>query len=196
MAKQRPTIAAEKVAAKILGNIGNKKGRNTSIGQAMREAGLSPAYADNPQLFTKTDGWKQLVERYLPDDLVMKVHLGLLSARRLDHMVFPTNIDNKLIKELLDSVGCTLRKIVEGEQAKHAYFWSPDNKARNEALDKAIKIKGRYAPIRIQHETDQYEEMDTEELIKRSHELEDELSQRRKLIEPVKKKSNDEAQRS
>ncbi len=30
--------------------------------------------------------------------------------------------------------------------ARHVYFWSADNKARDGALDMAYKLKGKYAP--------------------------------------------------
>lgn len=50
------------------------------------------------------------------------------------------------IKQLLADVNCKVRRIVHGETARHVYFWSPDNKARKEALDMAYKLKGSYAP--------------------------------------------------
>ena len=48
------------------------------------------------------------------------------------------------IKEMLESVNCKVRRIVHGTQARHVYFWSPDNKSRKDALDLGYKLKNRY----------------------------------------------------
>lgn len=55
-----------------------------------------------------------------------------------------TTLTDKEIIDMLAEVNCTVRRIVHGEQARHVYFWSPDNNARDKALDKAYKIRGRY----------------------------------------------------
>lgn len=48
------------------------------------------------------------------------------------------------IGEMLAEVNCKLRKVVHGETARHVYFWAYDNMARDKALDKGYKLKGRY----------------------------------------------------
>ena len=57
---------------------------NGSMGEAMREAGYSPETAKNPQQVTRSKGWAQLVEEYLPDDLLAKVHKEGLEATNKD----------------------------------------------------------------------------------------------------------------
>lgn len=52
-------------------------------------------------------------------------------------------LSNDDITEMLAEVNCTVRKIVQGLQARHVYFWSPDATARKNALELAFKIKGR-----------------------------------------------------
>lgn len=49
------------------------------------------------------------------------------------------------IKEMLESVGCTVKRIARIYGGRTVYFWSPDNMARDKALDKAYKIRGSYA---------------------------------------------------
>lgn len=120
----------------------------------------------------------QSIADQLPDEDLVRVHKESLNATVLDHMVFPLGPKNEVdkiafeeaekikavkagrvwlkvdlltdedIKEMLQSVNCVLRKIVHGEQARHAYFWAYDNVARDKALDKAYKLKGSYAPDR------------------------------------------------
>lgn len=110
-----------------------------------------------------------------PDELLKTVHMNLLKAGRLDQMTFPLqtnrskeiseedNDDDEIdedtrvatqtgelmsdqdIIELLASVGCTVKRIVPMYGLRHVYFWSPDNMARDKALDKAYKIRGSYA---------------------------------------------------
>lgn len=57
-----------------------------------------------------------------------------------------TTLTDKEIKEMLAEVNCKVKRIVHGENARHVYFWSPDNNARRSALDLAYKLKGKYAP--------------------------------------------------
>jgi hypothetical protein len=55
-----------------------------------------------------------------------------------------TTLTDKEIIDMLAEVNCTVRRIVHGNTARHVYFWSADNTARDKALDKAYKIKGYY----------------------------------------------------
>lgn len=57
-----------------------------------------------------------------------------------------TTLTDQEIKEMLLEVGCKVKRIVHGEQARHVYFWSPDNAARQSALNLAYKLKGHFAP--------------------------------------------------
>lgn len=50
------------------------------------------------------------------------------------------------IKEMLYSTNCLVRRIVHRDTARDVYFWSPDNMARDKALDKGYKLKGKYEP--------------------------------------------------
>lgn len=76
------------------------------VSKAMRLAGYSESSAKDPQRLTRSKGWQQLMEKYLPDKSLLKVHKDLL--------------ENK------------------------------DWHARDAGLDKAYKIKGKYADNKIQ----------------------------------------------
>lgn len=74
MAK-KPSIRAKR-AAKILVENGGK-----SVADAMRDAGYSKATARNPQKLTGQKTWKELMEHYLPEEKVARVHSELLDAK-------------------------------------------------------------------------------------------------------------------
>ena len=96
--------------------------RGKSVSSAMREAGYSDATAKNPKNLTATEAWKELLEKALPDKKVLQVHKKLLNSQRLDHMVFPLGMEQGDIKKLLNSVGCTPKKIQVGLQAIHVWL--------------------------------------------------------------------------
>lgn len=70
--------AKQKKAMEILVENGGN-----NVGKAMIEAGYTPATAKTPQKLTESKGWQELVEEYLPDDLLAKVTKeGLLAGRK------------------------------------------------------------------------------------------------------------------
>lgn len=50
------------------------------------------------------------------------------------------------IREMLLEVNCIVRKIIHGDTARHVYFWTDNDKAQLEAIDKIINLHGLYAP--------------------------------------------------
>ncbi len=130
-----------------------------SMEEAMLANGYSPSYAKSSTHLKETSSWKTIVNTVLSDEKLGQVHNELLNATRLDHSVFPPfnsgdgkkkkigdDLTDELIIELLASVNCTVKKIIHGEQARHVYFWSPDNRAKKDGLEMAYKIKNKYAP--------------------------------------------------
>jgi hypothetical protein len=61
MATERQKLAVDK----IIENRGN-------VSRAMLEVGYSPATARNPKNLTDSDGFKELMETYLPDDMLLR----------------------------------------------------------------------------------------------------------------------------
>ena len=161
-------IAARAVVAKIIENPGIK------IADAIRSAGLSENIATHPGMLTKSAPFIDLLNEYLPDGELLETHRGLLKAARIDHMVFADGPKDALaaaewlanknakaentrvwtyddiltdddIVSMLAEKNCDVRRISRTENSRHVYFWSPDSKARKDALDLAYKLKGSYA---------------------------------------------------
>jgi len=72
-----PTMRQKKAAKKLVENGGK------SVSGAMIEAGYSPATAKNPEKLTKSKVWEELMEEYLPDELLQKVHREGLEATKI-----------------------------------------------------------------------------------------------------------------
>lgn len=175
MATENQKIIAARVLKKV------KKGEKISITKEMRESGVySEATSKHPEKVTGSKGWKELMERYLPDELLSKVHTQLLEAKKLDTMIFPptSGITDDEIRAFIESCGCVVRKITRGEKQIFVFFYAPDNKARNDALDKGYKLKGRYAPMRVYTEPDPLDDLTDEELQKQLAEVEAERQRR------------------
>ncbi len=154
---------------KIVDNHGN-------VSKTMLEVGYSENSAKNPKNLTDSDGWKELMSKHLPDELLAQKHRDLLDSTVVQHMVFPlgpkgeddinlsgakpnalsnteekverTSLTDQEIKDLLAGVNCTVKRIVHGENARHVYFWAQDSQSVVKALDMAYKLKGKNAPER------------------------------------------------
>jgi hypothetical protein len=69
----RPTTGLKQ--KKVLKNLGENGG---SLRKAIKDAGYSQKYADNPQRLISTKTWKELTEETLPDNLLVTIHRTLL----------------------------------------------------------------------------------------------------------------------
>lgn len=146
-----------------------------SVGEAIRAVGLPESMATHPAQVVNTPEWNELLDQMLPRGELLATHKGLLRASRIDHMIFadgpktaedgrawiaarneklkpsdePYTIDDALtdddIRAMLEEKNCTVRRISRTENSRHVYFWSPDNKARQAALDSAYKLRGDFA---------------------------------------------------
>ena len=114
MAKEKPKtkysatkIGQKKLANKILENNGKP------MGTLMKEVGYGEGYAKNPQLLTKTKSWQELMDEFLPDELIARKHNELLNK---------TDKDGEI-----------------------------DANAVKSGIDLAYKVKGKFAPEKIEH---------------------------------------------
>ncbi len=71
------TLRQKRVVAKILENGGN-------VSKAMRESGYSPETAKTPKTLTKGKGFQELMEKMLPDSLLLKKHREGLEATKYE----------------------------------------------------------------------------------------------------------------
>lgn len=142
VASHKKRVLAEAVAVKI------KENPTMAIGTALREVGASEYAARNPAAaLTNTPEWNELLDSYLPRGELLETHRGLLRASRIDHLIFTRDGEpsDEEIGMMLLEVNCKVRKIVHGEQARHVYFYAPDNRARKDALEMAYKLRGDFA---------------------------------------------------
>ena len=73
MKPARPTTALKQ--KKVLRNLGENGG---SLRKAIKDAGYSQKYADNPKRLLGTRTWQELMKEMLPDALLATVHRALL----------------------------------------------------------------------------------------------------------------------
>ena len=138
-------LLAVKRMAEIVGKVKGQK--HISLGRLLRESGYSYQASRTPSRIVGTKSFQELLEKYLPDKDISKVHKGLLNASKIDHIVFPLSMSDKEMKKVVESIsGCKVRKIKHGDTANHVWFWNPDNMSRLQAVREAYKVKNKYAP--------------------------------------------------
>jgi hypothetical protein len=175
---------AKQVVKKTLENIGKPGKRAGSISAAMRSVGYSYSYSKNPQAFTATKTYQECVKEYLPDELITKRHNELANASEINHYIFPNLSDrpvkkgkhvgikiqkneltNGEIKEIVESVpGCRLIYVKRDWVGAIAFYSQPDSKSRKDAIDMAYKLKGYYAPEKIQLVRRKYQDLTDKDL--------------------------------
>lgn len=109
----KPTIKQKVAFKNIMENHGN-------ISKGMRAAGYDDTTAKNPKNLTNSEGWKQLMEEYFPDeDLVRIVKEGLSATR----VISAVNANKQAIKATTDFIDV------------------PDFPSRHRYLETALKLK-------------------------------------------------------
>lgn len=73
------TVKQKRAAKLVLENLGVDHPK--SMGKILVEAGYSQNVADTPTLVTETKGYQELLEEFLPEALLMKVHSEGLNAK-------------------------------------------------------------------------------------------------------------------
>ena len=107
----------KKLAVKIIA-----ENPTISTKKALEMAGYSKSTANTSPLVTKTRSWNELMDLYLPDDLLATKHKEFLTTPK------------------------TIRKFARGELLETVEEVSPQ---ATKALDMAYKLKGRYQDIAI-----------------------------------------------
>ncbi len=165
-------IRAKMAMKKMVENGGN-------VSKALKAVGYSPAYAKNPQKFTNTKTAKELMDEYLPDELVAKIHKELLTAGEIQHYCFPNlskggkknaggsgELTNDEIKQIVESVpGCRLIYVKRDSFGAWAFFESPDTKSRKEAIDMIYKLRGSYSAEKIELTKRKYQDLSNADLM-------------------------------
>lgn len=66
----------EKAVLKTIENL--RKDEKIDMGDILRKSGYSESVATHPKVVTESKGWQELMDLYLPDDLLAQKNLELL----------------------------------------------------------------------------------------------------------------------
>lgn len=116
MATENQKKVFERVAEKV------RKGTKVSISNEMKGI-YSKWMTTKPDKLTKSRGWRELMDRYLPEDKLAKVHSEGLSATKQEHKIVGRDEDGKPVYEFV--------KV-------------PDFSARHKYLDTGYKLYKKY----------------------------------------------------
>ncbi|MDO8487560.1 MAG: hypothetical protein Q7S45_04650 [Candidatus Curtissbacteria bacterium] len=137
------TTKQKLAATKLVENGGN-------VSKSMIDAGYSKASAKNPQKLTRSKGWQPLMEKYLPEEDVLKKHGQLLNSSEIDKFIFPNDMTDKEIEFVVRKIpDAKLIQIQRNQQSARAYFSLPNNKVRKDAIDMTYKLRGRYKAEKV-----------------------------------------------
>lgn len=88
-AKQKRAPRPRQIKAAQLFTDNVRKGSPKAAGEILREAGYAPSISQQPGRIINADSFQDLLAEMLPDDLLQKTHKKLLTAKKIEHMVFP-----------------------------------------------------------------------------------------------------------
>lgn len=115
------------------------------MSRAMRESGLySESYSKEPQRITKSKGWKELVEKHLPESFLAQRHRKLFDQKKVEYFSFGLKKTDEEITAAVEDAGLELINISYTADSKLAWYAVPDVHAVTKALEMAHKIKGVY----------------------------------------------------
>jgi hypothetical protein len=157
MKKLKPNTKQKKAFLEVIA-------KGSDVKHAMIKAGYSPMTAHNPSKLTESQGWKQLMEEYLPRQELAAAHKKLLNITAVQHISFPAVLNDKEIQSLIQDQGGQVKKIKRMLGVAHVWYFVPDGYALKGGLDMAYKLNGSYAPVKVQ-ETSPYETMSDEEIL-------------------------------
>lgn len=125
----------------------NKVVNGSTITKAMREVGYADSTASRTNKLTKTKGWSELTEHYLPDKLITKRHNEQLNSSKLTKLYFDVDDEDEMIEKVCKELGVELLfiKVNKDKTGKTVNVKAPDLFFRDLAIDKAYKLKGKYS---------------------------------------------------
>lgn len=138
-----------------------KQGKATAlnIGDILRKAGYAEEVAQSPKLVTESKGFKSLLDKYVDDDKLAKKHDSMLEAATLAPFTFPLSLTDEEIKSIVQSMpNFRLITIKRSDKIVRAYVGVPDNTAQISTMKEINKVKGNYAPQKLDIESDQINE--------------------------------------
>lgn len=171
--KKAKTKEKKEVAIKPTVQIKHKKvlkymaENGCSMKAALKALGYSEAVQNNPSKVTKSKSFKALLEEVLPESKLLDLHEKQLYSWKLNSMLFQKQVDDEDIFDLMETVNCVVKKIVEIPTGKLVFFIMPDNQSRNKALELGLKLHKRLTDKVEVRDTTPYAQLSDAELAQR-----------------------------
>ncbi len=172
--------------------------KGMSVSKAMRKSGYSKNYAKNPQELKQKLGWQQLMDRDLPESLITKKLKELSQASVIDKFYLPFSYTEEDVKAHLKKVRLPLSECVYVKIKKvgwEVHYAKPDYTNRNAAIEKIVKLRGKFAPEEVRI-VDPDREKTEEELLQELEELNNSELIRYDNYEKGKRKKKGNTQRA
>lgn len=156
----------------VIKRISENVGTALSVSQAMRDVGYSDSYSANPQTLRRTKSFKDLLDKYLPEEDLTIVHKQLLDSKTLRVFRFPITLKKREInkfaykfaaKEDVSIVKESIPHYKRGEVDWIDENWVvscilPNSGTVLRAMDFAYKLRGSYEAEEIRV-VDEYEQL-------------------------------------
>lgn len=186
---------------KLLENIGKNP---SSMAEAMRKAGYAESYARNPQLVKETEGFSEIFNKYVSDELIAKATREMVNYRQPVMYQFSEEMEEEQLHKVLKKMGFKKSqyhcikvkevKVIKGQPVEIGYWGvygsKPSGLVIPKGVDIAMKGKGYYAPDKIAFTDTEGKNLVPTELDKELEELESKL--RVNYIKEVKNGSGDD----
>lgn len=122
----------------------------------MKEAGYAETIQRTPAKITESPTFKALLDEMLPEDYLTKKHRELMDARDVYQREFPNDMTREEMEDLCEphQIKRVYRDVVNVKNPiPHAvaYIVATDRKTVKETLDMAYKLRGSYAPTKMEN---------------------------------------------
>ena len=163
-----------------------KVGQGLPVSRAMREAGYSESYSNNPQRVRRTETFQQIFDKYVPDSLISKATRQLVNDRQPFTYEFPASYTEDEVHDAMRKKGVKKNqyfhksvkevKIIKGSAVELEYWRVDGSKPSGlvipKGVDIAMKGKGYYAPDKIAFTDTEGKDITPSEIDKELEELE------------------------
>lgn len=134
----------QRAAQDTIANLSRKRPKTKK--EIIHDAGYAPTIGKQPHLVFESKGFKELVQEYLPDDLIAKKHRELITLKKIDYLTFPKKTEDDIITAAMKDAGLRLITIKTSIVGKLAFYSVTNERAAKDGVDMAYKLKGQYAP--------------------------------------------------
>lgn len=134
-----------RLVKKVLKNV--KTGTEKTKGQILKEEGYAESTQKEPKRVFNTRSFRDILNEEMAKDEgldPLKMVKDLSGASSLESMVFPDKMTDEEIEEKITEAGYEYLSTKRFMLQAYAYFLVPNTVARNQVLDKILKVRGDY----------------------------------------------------